>query len=293
MTVGAAGPINVVLKTIVDPGDEIVVFAPFFGEYRWYAGNVNANFVVIPNTSEDFTPDIALLERALTPRTKAVIINTPNNPSGAVYGEEVIKKIAGVLESHAKKTGSPVYLISDEPYREIVYDDITVPYVTKYYKDTFVAYSYSKSLSIPGERVGYLAVPSEMTDYTEIWQGLSAANRVLGFVNSPSLFQWAVMECADVTVDMTLYRENRDILYGGLTRIGYECFKPPGAFYLFPKSPIADDAAFCEAAKEYNLLIVPGKAFGVPGHFRIAYCVKKETVQNSLDAFEKAYNNIK
>jgi aspartate aminotransferase len=289
MTVGAAGAINVVLKTILNPGDEVIVFTPFFGEYRWYVKNFGGELVIIPNNkSGDFQPDLAGLEKALSSRTKAVIINTPNNPSGAIYSQETLKELAAILDSFQKKSGNSIYLISDEPYREIVYDGISVPYPAKFYKNTFTAYSYSKALSLPGERVGYLTVPEEMDGYEDIWQGLSVANRILGFVNSPSMFQRVAAECVDITVDISIYEENRNILYENLTKMGYECLKPGGAFYLFPKSPIDDDAAFCAAAKEHRLLIVPGRAFGAPGYFRIAYCTKKETVLNSLDSFEKA-----
>jgi aspartate aminotransferase len=281
MTVGAAGAINVVLKTILNPDDEVIVFAPFFGEYRWYVQNFGGKLIVVSAT-DDFQPDLSGLQKAITPRTKAVIINTPNNPSGAVYTEKTLRELAGILN------GTGIYLISDEPYREIVYDGITVPYVAKFYKNTFTAYSYSKALSLPGERVGYLTIPQEMDGFEEISQGLSVANRILGFVNSPSMFQRVAAECVDITVDISVYEENRNILYENLTKMGYECQKPAGAFYLFPKAPNGDDVAFCNAAKEHRLLIVPGRAFGAPGYFRIAYCTKKETVVNSLNSFEKA-----
>jgi len=288
MTVGAAGAINVAFKTILDPGDEVVVFAPFFGEYRWYAKNFGADIKIIPMDKESFQPDVAAFEGALSNRVKAVVINSPNNPCGAVYPEETIRALADVLNGWRVKTGRTVYLVSDEPYREIVYDGASVPYVTKLYKNTFVAYSYSKSLSLPGERIGYLAVPSEMDGYEEIWPALTNANRILGYVNSPSMFQRVVAACADVTVDVSVYGENRDVLCASLTGMGYELIKPKGAFYLFPKSPVEDDAAFCDTAKKFRLLIVPGRAFGAPGYFRIAYCVKKETVMNSLNGFEEA-----
>ncbi|MCL2352813.1 MAG: pyridoxal phosphate-dependent aminotransferase [Firmicutes bacterium] len=292
MTVGAAGAMNVAFKTLLDPGDEVVVFAPFFGEYRWYVRNFGGELVIVPNASEDFQPDLAGLEKALSPRTKAVIINSPNNPSGAVYPAKTLEALGGILEGWRKKTGNTVYLISDEPYREIAYDGADVPYVTKFYANTFVAYSYSKALSLPGERIGYLAVPREMDGYGEIWPALATANRILGFVNSPSLFQRVAAVCADAAVDTAFYRENRDILYNSLTEMGYECFKPQGAFYLFPKSPLADDVAFCEAAKKFRLLIVPGRSFGAPGYFRISYCVKRETVLNSLESFAEAIKSV-
>ncbi|MCL2457210.1 MAG: pyridoxal phosphate-dependent aminotransferase, partial [Defluviitaleaceae bacterium] len=289
MTVGAAGAINVVLKTILNPGDEVIVFTPFFGEYRWYVKNFGGEIVIVPNNpSGDFQPDLDGLERALSPRTKAVIINTPNNPSGAIYHEQTLKSIAEILNAFQKKSGNKIFLLSDEPYREIIFDGVSVPYPAKFYKNTFTAYSYSKALSLPGERIGYLTVPSEIDGFEEISQGLPVANRILGFVNSPSMFQRVAAECVDITVDTKIYGENRNILYENLTAMGYECQKPSGAFYLFPKAPGGDDAAFCAAAKEHRLLLVPGRAFGAPGYFRIAFCTKKETVQNSLDSFKKA-----
>ena len=287
MTVGAAGAINVAFKSILNPGDEVIVFAPFFGEYRWYIKNFNAEIKIIPNTSESFLPDLEKMESALSPRTKALMINSPNNPSGAVYDEKTLTELAAILSNHQKKIGCSVYLISDEPYREIVYDGVTVPFTAKYYSNTFTAYSFSKSLSLPGERIGYLTVPSQLDGYSEIWPALATANRILGFVNGPSLFQRIAAVCAELTVDISVYKNNRDVLYDALTSFGCECFKPMGTFYMLPKSPIEDEAAFCEAAKRYRLIIVPGWAFGAPGYFRIAYCVKKETVMNSLDSFER------
>ncbi|MCL2709232.1 MAG: pyridoxal phosphate-dependent aminotransferase, partial [Defluviitaleaceae bacterium] len=293
MTVGAAGAMNVAFKTILDPGGEVITFAPFFGEYTWYVKNFGCELKAIQANTHDFQPDLEKFEGALSPKTKAVIINSPNNPSGAVYSEKTLREIAEILIKWRGRTGKTIYLVSDEPYREIAYDGIEVPFAAKFYDSTFVAYSYSKSLSLPGERVGYLLVPSELDGYAEIWPALATANRILGFVNCPSLFQLLAAKCADIKIDAAPYKENRDILYENLTAMGYECFKPQGAFYLFPKSPIADDAAFCEAAKRNRLLVVPGRAFGTPGHFRVAYCVKKQTVLVSLESFKKTIDGCK
>ncbi len=294
MSCGAAGAINVVFKTILEPGDEVIVFAPCFSEYFNYINIFSGVPVIVDEYDENFSPNLALFEAKITAKTKAVIINSPNNPSGAIYSEETIKEIADILNKKQKEYGHAIYLISDEPYRKLIYSHVKVPYLTHYYNNTFVAYSFSKSLSLPGERIGYLTVPSEMEDFNDVMDGLNLCTRILGFVNAPSLFQHVAGACIDASVDMTIYSKNLDVLYNGLTQIGYECFKPQGAFYLLPKSPIADDVEFCSAAKKYNLLIVPGKGFRAPSHFRIAYCTDYNSCVNSLNAFEelfKDYNN--
>lgn len=283
MTVGAAGALNIVLKSILDPGDEVIVFAPFFGEYRHYVNNFNGKLVVAATNKETFQPEISALEAALSERTKAVIINSPNNPSGVIYPESTIQALTDLLRQQ-KQT---IYLISDEPYRELVYDNNTVPYITHYYPHSFVAYSFSKALSLPGERIGYLAVPSEMDSFEDVINALNVANRIMGYVNAPSLFQLVAERCVDAKVELDEYEKNRNVLYEHLLALGFSVTKPQGAFYMFPRSLIADDVAFCEKAKEYNLLLVPGSAFGSPGFFRLAFCVGHESVQRSLLYFEK------
>ncbi len=286
MTVGAAGGLNVILKTLLDPEDEVVTFSPFFGEYRNYVANFNGKLVVVPPTA-DFIPDPESFAAAITPQTKAVIINTPNNPTGVVYSEEVIKSLAAVLESKQTEYGTSIYLIADEPYRELAYDGLEVPYLTKYYKNTIVGYSYSKSLSLPGERIGYLVMPDELDDSENIKCAANVANRILGFVNAPSLIQRTVARCTDAEVDVAAYNYNRELLYNALIEMGYECIKPQGAFYMFVKAFGGDDKAFANKAKEYNLLLVPGSSFGGPGYVRIAYCVDPEMIKRSLPAFKK------
>lgn len=287
MTVGAAGGLNVVLKTIINPGDEVMTFAPFFGEYRNYVSNFGATLVAVPPVRSDFQPDAATFEKMITPKTKAVIINTPNNPTGVVYTEETIKAIAEVLDRKQKEYGSSIFLISDEPYRELVYGDVQVPYMTKYYANTIVGYSYSKSLSLPGERIGYLVIPNEVDDFEDMISAASVATRILGFVNAPSLQQRVVAKCLEETTDIEAYNVNRKLLYETLTEYGYECVKPDGAFYLWVKALEPDDTAFVANAKKLHLLLVPGSSFGGPGYVRIAYCVSKDMIERSLPAFKE------
>lgn len=286
MTVGAAGGLNVIFKTLLDPEDEVITFSPFFGEYRNYVANYGGKLVVVP-PSEDFIPRPEMLAAAVTKKTRALIINNPNNPTGVVYSEEVIKSLMDVLRDKQKEFGTSIYLIADEPYRELAYDGIEVPYLTKYYDNTIVGYSYSKSLSLPGERIGYLVMPDELDDFENIVQAASVANRILGFVNAPSLMQRTVARCVDAEVDVAAYNANRELLYGNLIDMGYECIKPQGAFYMFVKAFEEDDKAFCAKAKEFNLLLVPGSTFGGPGYVRIAYCVDPEMIKRSLPAFKK------
>ena len=293
MTVGAAGGLNVILKTLLDPGDEVVAFAPFFGEYRNYVANFDGELVVISPDTESFQPNLEEFAEKLTAKTKAVIINTPNNPTGVVYSEETIKKLAAVLEEKQKEFGTDIYLISDEPYRELVYDGVEVPYLPKYYANTIIGYSYSKSLSLPGERIGYLVMPSEIADFADVIAGANVANRILGFVNAPSLIQRVVAKCQEVEVDVEIYNRNRELLYSKLTEYGYECVKPQGAFYLFVKSMEEDEKKFVAKAKEYNLLLVPGSSFACPGYVRISYCVDYDMIQRSLPAFEKLAKQYK
>lgn len=287
MTVGAAGGLNTIFKTLINPGDEVIVFAPFFGEYRNYVANFNANLVVVSPNTVDFQPKLDEFEEKITAKTKAVIVNNPNNPTGVVYSEDTIKKLSAILDKKQKEFGTDIYLISDEPYRELAYDGVEVPYLTKYYDNTIVGYSYSKSLSLPGDRIGYLVIPDEVTDSADVKEAASVATRVLGYVNAPSLMQRVVMKCLDAEVNISAYDKNRKAIYEGLTNLGFECVKPEGAFYLFVKSPVEDEKEFCNIAKKYNILMVPASGFGCPGYVRIAYCVSYDTIVNSLPHFAK------
>ena len=287
MTVGAAGGLNVILKALLDPGDEVIVFAPYFGEYRSYVSNYDGVIVEISPNTENFQPKLDEFEKKITPKTRAVIVNTPNNPTGVVYSEEIIKKMAYIMENKQDEYGTDIYLISDEPYRELAYDGIEVPYLTKYYANTVVGYSYSKSLSLPGERIGYLVIPDEAADSENLISAANVATRILGFVNAPTLQQKVVKACLNEKTDISFYDRNRETLYNGLKELGFECIKPEGAFYLFVKSPVADEKEFCAAAKKYNILLVPGSSFGCPGYVRIAYCVAYETIVNSLPKFKE------
>lgn len=287
MTVGAAGGINVIFKTLLNPMDEIIVFAPFFSEYRNYVDNFNGNLVIVSPNTETFQPNLVEFEEKITEKTKAVIVNSPNNPTGVVYSEETIIQLTEILLKKEKEFNTSIYLISDEPYRELVYDNITVPYLTKYYHNTIVAYSYSKSLSLPGERIGYLVMPKELDDSEQIIAAANVANRILGFVNAPSLIQRIIPKCLDLKIDVEIYNRNRELLYNSLTEYGYECIKPEGAFYLFVKALEEDEKNFVKEAKEYNILIVPGSSFGCPGYCRIAYCVDYSVIEGSLEGFKQ------
>ncbi|MBQ5696273.1 MAG: pyridoxal phosphate-dependent aminotransferase [Clostridium sp.] len=287
MTCGAAGGLNIILKTILNPGDEVIVFAPFFGEYINYVKNFDGEVKIISARTEDFQLNLDELKSKITSKTKAVIINSPNNPSGVIYSENTIKNLANILMEKQKELNSDIYLVSDEPYRELIYGDVEVPCILKYYNNSFIGYSYSKSLSLPGERIGYIVVNPIMKEVDEIIQGLNIANRILGFVNAPSFFQKVIKESLDLEIDVEIYRQNRDLLYNHLTSIGFECLKPKGAFYLFPKSPIDDDIKFCEDAKKFNILAVPGTTFGCPGYFRLSYCISYDKIKKSLKYFNK------
>lgn len=293
MTVGAAGGLNVIFKTLLNPEDEVVVFAPYFGEYRSYAANYDGKLVVVSPNTTDFQPNLDEFKSKITDKTKAVIINSPNNPTGVVYSEETIIKLTNILKEKQKELGTDIYLISDEPYRELVYDNIQVPYLTKYYDNTIVGYSYSKSLSLPGERIGYLVIPNEVSDFENVVSAANVATRILGYVNAPSLFQRVIARCLDDKVNIDFYNKNRELLYSELTSYGYNCIKPEGAFYLFVKSPIENDIEFCNMAKKYNILIVPGTSFACPGYIRIAYCVAYSTIENALPGFKSLIESIK
>lgn len=288
MTAGAAASVSICFKALTaSPEDEFIIFAPFFPEYTVFIEQgAGAKCVIVPPRTEDFQIDFAALAAGITPRTKGVVINSPSNPSGVVYTDETITRLAEVLTEKSAAYGRPIYLISDEPYREIVYDNRPVPFIARAYPHTLVCYSYSKSLSLAGERIGYVLVP-RVEAYEDLYAAVCGAGRVLGYVNAPSLFQRVVAQCAADTADLSVYAENRRLLYEGLTRMGYRCVKPEGAFYLFPQTLEADDRAFCERAKAYDLLLVPGTDFGAPGHMRISYCVQTEKIVRALPLFER------
>lgn len=292
MTVGAAGGLNVIFKTLLNPGDEVIAFAPYFGEYRSYTTNYDGVLVEISPNMETFQPNLVEFEQKITAKTKAVIVNTPNNPTGVIYSEETIKKLAAIMEKKQKEFGTDIYLISDEPYRELVYTDAEVPYLTKYYANTIVGYSFSKTLSIPGERIGYLVIPNEVADSELVIGAANVANRILGYVNAPSLFQRVVAKCLDAKCDVEAYNRNRELLYGELSKMGYECVLPEGAFYLFVKSPTEDETIFCNECKKHNILIVPGRSFACPGYVRIAYCVAYKTIEGALPGFKAVAENL-
>lgn len=286
MTCGAAGGLNIILKSILNPGDEVIIFAPFFGEYINYVNNFDGKIKIISADTKSFQPNLKELEKEITSKTKAIIINSPNNPSGVIYNENIIIKMSKILKMKEEELGSQIYLISDEPYREIIYDNAKVPFILNYYYNSFIGYSYSKSLSLPGERIGYVVVNSKIKEFKEMVASLNIANRILGFVNAPSLFQRVIKESLNLEVDSNIYKKNRDLLYNHLIQIGFECMKPEGTFYLFPKSPIDNDVKFCEDAKKFNILAVPGSTFGCPGYFRLSYCISYEKVEKSLKAFD-------
>ena len=287
MTVGAASGLNIILKTILNPEDEVMTFAPYFVEYGNYVRNYDGKLVVVSPNTVDFQPNLEEFAEKITPRTKAVIINTPNNPTGVIYSDATLTRLADILRAKSAEFGTEIVLISDEPYRELAYDGAVVPYVTKYYANTVVCYSYSKSLSLPGERIGYLVIPDELTDSKDVFTAATIANRVIGCVNAPSLIQRVIKRCVDANVNLEAYDRNRNLLYNGLKECGFSCIKPEGAFYLFVKSPVENEKEFCEVCKQYNVLVVPGSSFACPGYVRIAYCVSYGQIERSLPAFRK------
>ncbi len=294
ITMGAAASLSICFKALTaDCEDEFIAIAPFFPEYEVFVGAAGAKFTVVPPDTENFQINFAALRGLITEHTKGVIINSPNNPSGAVYSEDTIVRLAQLLTEKSKELGTQIYIIADEPYREIVYDGAEVPYVTKYYKNTLVCYSYSKSLSLPGERIGYVLVPDEAFESRTLYAAVAGAGRALGYVCAPSLFQKMLVKCMGQTGDISAYKENRDLLYDGLTKLGYECFKPRGAFYMFVRALEEDADAFCERAKEEDLLIVPATGFGCPGYVRISYCVDKDMISRSFGAFERLYRKYR
>ena len=286
MSVGAAGGLNVALKTLLNPGDEVIVISPYFVEYGNYVSNYDGKLVIVPANPDDFSPDPGAVRDAVTRRTKAVILNSPNNPTGVIYSEGAIRGLAAVLAEKERELGTSVYIISDEPYRDLAYDGAEVPFLTKFYKNTIVCYSWSKSLSLPGERIGYIVIPDEIDDYELIFDSAGIATRVIGFVNAPSLMQKVAARCLNEKTDVSAYDKNRKLLYGGLTQCGFECVFPQGAFYMWVKTP-CDDKEFANAAKKHNILVVPGASFACPGFVRVAYCTSSSTIENSLPGFRK------
>lgn len=287
MTCGAAASLTITLSALCNEGDEVITFAPYFTEYKVFTETAGASLVALDSDPDTFQIDFDLLEKAICKKTAAVLVNSPNNPSGVVYGEETVKRLAKLLEEKSAQFGRTIYLITDEPYRELVYGGVKVPYLTNYYPHTIVCYSYSKSLSLPGERIGYIFVNPAAKDAKALYLAVCGAGRALGYVCAPSLFQKLIARCQGVTSDVSVYERNRDTLAGALRGYGFRCVQPDGAFYLFVKSPEPDAYAFCERAKKYNLLLVPGDDFGCKGYVRIAYCVSHEMIERSLPAFEK------
>ena len=287
LTAGAAGALCCALSALSCPSDTFITFAPYFPEYKVFVESAGAELVTVPADIEDFQIDFAAFDQALTPNTKGVIINSPNNPTGVVYSEATIQKLAQVLTEKSKEYGHTIWLISDEPYREIVYRDTPLPWVPNYYPNTLVCYSYSKSLSLPGQRIGYVLVPPQAEDADIVYAAVCGAGRALGYVCAPSLFQLVAAECTGQTADIEIYHKNRDLLLNALRDMGYTCAQPDGAFYLFPRSLEPDARAFCERARKYDLVLVPGDSFGCPGHVRISYCVPTEQIQRALHKFEQ------
>ncbi len=293
MTCGAAASLCITLNALLNDGDEVITFAPFFPEYAVFTANARGRLVAVGSDEKTFQPDISAFEKALNAKTKAVIINSPNNPSGVVYGEKTVKELAAALKKYEQKTGNRVYLISDEPYRELVFDGVKVPFIMNYYDGAIVCYSFSKSLSLPGERIGYIAVNTAMPEWGEVYAGVCGAGRALGYVCAPNLFQQLVKNVLGTTSDISVYKANRDRLTAALTSYGYTVVKPDGAFYLFVKAMGEDAVAFAERAKDYELLIVPADSFGVKGYVRISYCVSPQTIEKSLPAFKALAESYK
>ena len=293
MTAGAAASVTITFKALTEPGDEFITIAPFFPEYRVFVEACGGKLVVVPAKTDDFQIDFAALERALSTRSKAVIINSPNNPSGAVYSEMTIRRLADLLRAKEQAYEHPIFIIADEPYREIVYDGVSVPCIPLFYDNTIVCYSYSKSFSLPGERIGYIVVPDSAADFARIYGAIAGAARVLTHVNAPSLWQLVVARCVGQAADLSIYERNAALLYDGLTALGFSCVRPQGAFYLFPQALEPDDAAFCRRAQEYDLLLVPGRDFGCPGYFRAAYCVRSEVIEKALPHFDELVKSYK
>jgi len=288
MVCGAAGGLNITLKTLLDSGDEVLIFAPYFVEYLFYADN-HGGKVVSVKTHDDFTLNFDGLKNALNEKTKAVIINSPNNPTGVVYSREELKQLAKILKKHSDKSGRPVYLISDDPYKKITFDGVEATNILELYENSIYITSHSKDIALPGERIGFVAVHPKCEDADNLMAGLIFSNRVLGFVNAPALIQRVLKNVQGVTVNVEQYRKKRDFLYAELVRIGYEVVKPQGAFYFFPKSPIEDEVEFVIKLAENKVLVVPGRGFGCPGYFRISYCLPDSVIEGSITGFESAF----
>ena len=293
MTCGAAASLTIVMNAILQKDDECIVFTPYFPEYGVFIERTGAKLVEVKSQEKTFQIDMDNFEKAINEKTKAVIINSPNNPSGVVYTVETIEKMCQLLKKKEEEYGHPIFLITDEPYRELVYDDTEVPYVINYYDNTFVCYSYSKALSLPGERIGYIVVSPKMIDEEDAYAAVCGAGRALGYVCAPSMLQRVIERCISDTSDISIYKENRDLLYNALTKMGFECVYPDGAFYLFVKAMGEDAYEFCEKAKEYELLLVPADSFGTPGYVRVSYCVQTKQIEDALPAFEKLAESYK
>jgi len=287
MVCGAAAGLNIALKALLNPGEEVIIFSPYFVEYLSYVENAGGKPVIVKTMKDTFQIDVEALENSITTKTKAIIINSPNNPTGVVYSKDSLEYMRHIIEERESDYGTDIYIISDEPYISIAYDGVKVPNLLSIFKNCITVNSFSKSLALPGERIGYVAASSRIEDVNLLMGAMGSLNRTLGFVNAPALFQRVIAENLETTVDTEFYKEKRDILYNHITSIGFKCVKPQGAFYLFMKAPIEDDAAFCKSAVKHNLLIVPGSGFGCPGYVRIAYCFKTEMIKASLPAFTK------
>jgi len=293
MTVGAGGGANVVFKTLLDPDDEVITFAPFFGEYRGYVANFGGKLVVVSPNTVDFQPNLVEFREKINSKDKGCDHQLSEQSNRcSIFRVRPSMELSEILREKQREFGTDIYLVSDEPYRELAYENVEVPYPTKYFENTIIVYSFSKSLSLPGERIGYLVIPTEAADYEDVFAGAGIATRILGFVNAPSLFQRVAARCVDLEVDVEVYNRNRELFYNSLKSYGYECIKPEGAFYMFVKSPIADDSRFCEMAKEKNILVVPGSYFSCPGYFRIAYCVAYDTIKNALPGFKALMDEL-
>ncbi|MEG6616253.1 pyridoxal phosphate-dependent aminotransferase [Peptococcaceae bacterium 1198_IL3148] len=286
MTVGAGGGLNVVLKSILNPADEVIVLVPYFGEYKFYTDN-HGGVLKEVSTDDNFMPDIKAIESAINEKTRAIIINSPNNPTGVIYPADILAELGNLINSKSKQYGRPIYVISDEPYAKIAYDDVVVPNVFKYIDNSIIVTSHSKDLALPGERIGYIAASPKIKEVDLLVAAMVFCNRVLGFVNAPALMQRLVADLQLESVNIAEYQEKRDLLYNGLVDLGFEVIKPQGAFYLFPKSPLADDVEFSNIAMKYNILLVPGSGYGKPGYFRLSYCVDKKVIENSLPAWKQ------
>ena len=292
MTCGAGGALNVVMKTLLDPGDEFVIFAPFFVEYNFYADNHGGSCQIVP-PDENFLPDMEIFQSSININTRGVLINSPNNPSGIVYDDKTLSEMCQIIKEKEVEFGTEIYLVSDEPYRKIIFDGLEYNHIFNYHDRSIVATSHSKDLALPGERIGYIAVNPNCPDLEELVDGLVFCNRTLGFVNAPALIQHLITHLQDITIDVKIYEKKRDYLYEELTNMGYSLIKPQGAFYMFPKSPIEDDVQFSEELKENKVLVVPGRGFGLPGYFRISYCMEDATIRGSLEGLEKAISKYR